>query len=311
MPDQPPFWSVVIPLYNKGPYIEATVASVLAQSDTDFEIVVVDDGSSDDGPSLVAALADPRIRLIRQANAGVSAARNRGIEASLGQFIAFLDGDDVYHPRCLERLRALHEAFPASKLLGGNYVRVPHALVIGYVFPPQNSGLNGRLVSDLPAEFLRRGLPFCSSSVAVNRLAIKGMPNCFPVGESLGEDLDVWFRIAEDSPVAVTDCELAVYRVEVNGSLMVTQKLLDIAPFLQRMESRVNAGQLSKTLSRSSLLLVAYARVSLARDRLKDADRMGCLRLVLKAWRYCTSKRWWLTLIAVVALPRSVVKMIF
>ncbi len=87
-------FSVVIPLHDKAAYIGCTLQSVLAQDCTDFEVVVVDDGSRDEGPQIVARCADARVRLLRQANAGVAVARNRGIDAAQGQWVCFLDADD-------------------------------------------------------------------------------------------------------------------------------------------------------------------------------------------------------------------------
>lgn len=90
-----PFFSVVIPLYNKEKTISITVESVLSQTFENFEIIIVNDGSKDKGPLFVQEIHDPRITLIHQENKGVSTSRNRGIEKAHGEYIAFLDGDDI------------------------------------------------------------------------------------------------------------------------------------------------------------------------------------------------------------------------
>jgi len=90
--------SVVIPLYNKGQYIRRALDSVCAQTFDDFEVIVVDDGSTDDGPEIVKSYGDSRIRLIHQANAGPGAARNRGVKESTVPYLAFLDADDEWLP---------------------------------------------------------------------------------------------------------------------------------------------------------------------------------------------------------------------
>src|SRR6185437_11144924 len=93
--------SVVIPTYNSGPLVTEAVESVLAQTLPAAEVLVVDDGSTDDTPERLAAYGE-RIRYLPQANQGVAAARNRGIREATGDLIAFLDADDVWHPRKLE-----------------------------------------------------------------------------------------------------------------------------------------------------------------------------------------------------------------
>ncbi|EQB30031.1 glycosyltransferase family 2 protein [Sphingobium ummariense] len=95
---QPPFFSVVIPLYNRAHLVADTIQSVRSQDWTDYEIIVVDDGSRDDPEPVIAAIGDARVRYIRQENAGGGAARNRGIEAAVGRYIAFLDSDDLFLP---------------------------------------------------------------------------------------------------------------------------------------------------------------------------------------------------------------------
>lgn len=94
--------SVVIPLYNKGKYIERALSSVIAQTCPPLEIIVIDDGSTDDGPEKVIALNNPMITLVRQENRGPGAARNAGLAIARGKYIAFLDADDEWYPLFLE-----------------------------------------------------------------------------------------------------------------------------------------------------------------------------------------------------------------
>ncbi len=100
-PPVSPLISIVLPAYKSAPYIEQTVGSILKQTYPHWELLVVDDGSPDDTASIVAAMPDPRIKLIRQANAGISGARNTGIARAKGAFIAFMDHDDLWHPQKL------------------------------------------------------------------------------------------------------------------------------------------------------------------------------------------------------------------
>jgi hypothetical protein len=116
-----PTVSVITPLYNKGPYIARAVDSVLAQTYPDFELIVVDDGSTDDGPAQVRAYRDPRLRLIRQANGGPGSARNRGLAESICPYVAFLDADDEWMPTYLERMVTVLEAHPQCGAAASTY----------------------------------------------------------------------------------------------------------------------------------------------------------------------------------------------
>lgn len=113
-----PQFSVVIPLYNKAHTIVSTMATVINQIYKNFEVVIVDDGSTDNGAELVRShFDDPRIRIIHQENAGVSAARNRGIEEARGLWVAFLDGDDEWHPEYLSIMCCAIEKFPKAVMI--------------------------------------------------------------------------------------------------------------------------------------------------------------------------------------------------
>lgn len=113
--------SIVIPLYNKKDQVSNTIATVLAQTYQDFEVIIVNDGSTDDSVAEVEKVQDSRIRLIHQQNAGVSVARNRGIEASKGDLIAFLDADDEWTPGYLETQYQLFRKYPDCGVFACNY----------------------------------------------------------------------------------------------------------------------------------------------------------------------------------------------
>ena len=113
--------TVLITLYNKGPFVEDALRSALANTFTDFEVLVVDDGSTDQGPERVRAIGDPRIRLLRSArNSGRPAAANRGFDAALGEYIAVLDADDLMHNERLSRQVAFLDQHPEVGIVGSS-----------------------------------------------------------------------------------------------------------------------------------------------------------------------------------------------
>lgn len=115
------FFSVVIPVYNKEKEIRSTLETVLVQSFIDFEVVLVDDGSSDGSMEIVKGIKDSRIRLFSQKNQGVSAARNAGIRQAVGQYIALLDADDRWEPSYLKEQYDLIQKYPQCGVFAVNY----------------------------------------------------------------------------------------------------------------------------------------------------------------------------------------------
>ena len=110
-------FSIIIPLYNKERSIRTALESVLGQHYTNFEVIVVNDGSTDNSLKNAESIVDPRIRLLNKPNGGVSSARNRGIKESTGDWIAFFDADDVLYPNALEEYKFLIEQFPEAKVV--------------------------------------------------------------------------------------------------------------------------------------------------------------------------------------------------
>jgi glycosyltransferase involved in cell wall biosynthesis len=117
--------SIIVPLYNKAPYILRTLESIAAQSITDFEVIVVDDGSTDGSAELVRNFPDARFRLVRQSNAGPGAARNRGLREASAPYVAFVDADDIWLPEFLDRTVALLELHGAVAAIGCGWFEYP------------------------------------------------------------------------------------------------------------------------------------------------------------------------------------------
>jgi len=203
-----PAVSVAIPLYNKAPFIAETVRSALAQSFSDLEVVVIDDGSTDGGAELLREIDDPRLRVIRQENAGVSAARTRAMREGRARYTAFLDADDTWHPEHLRHLLELARRYPQAALLGNAFAERRTA---GVPAAQPDAAVHYRQVENVFAEFAQGRAPLYTSSCMVLRDRALGVGG-FPIGDYCGEDLALWMLLAADAPVAVSDFVGCHYR---------------------------------------------------------------------------------------------------
>ncbi len=203
-------FSVIIPLYNKEDTIERALRSVFNQTVQDFEILVVNDGSTDNGVRIVEAIGDPRIRLIHQENQGVSAARNRGIAEAKHELIAFLDADDEWLPEFLETIRRMVIRYPDCGLYATRY----------FLRPPMDEQ-QPAIVRGLPDAFegvlanyfqiaARSNPPVWSSATCARKSALTQIGG-FPVGVISGEDLLTWARIAARFLVAYSMSCLSIF----------------------------------------------------------------------------------------------------
>lgn len=269
-----PRFDVVMPLYNKRDYVEAAVASVLAQEGL-HQLIVVDDGSTDDGPARVEALArmHPALRLLRQPNAGVSAARNRGVLASMAEYVAFLDADDLYLPGFLEQIAELADRYPAAALLGTAYRRFSgDAEKAATQCEASLRKKAGGLVPTFFEEWARGSFLF-TSSIAVRRQALLDLGVLFPEGERLGEDQDVWFRLAERHDVAWSARQLALYRVDVTGSLTASNVVHGILPCYARLAERVACPDYPARHLRGARRVLAVNYLNAAQSLLRQGRR--------------------------------------
>ena len=205
--------TVIIPLYNKEASIATALRGVLAQTYQDFEVVVVDDGSTDGGAAVVETFDDPRIRLIRQANAGVSAARNRGIAEARGEHVAFLDADDEWMPEFLEEIAALIAEYPECRARATNYIFNSNGVKSPTILRRMPFAEGRGVLTNYFEVASCSHPPMWTSAVCIERALLQEIGG-FPVGIKSGEDLLVWARTAVRTQWAYSMRALAQYNFD-------------------------------------------------------------------------------------------------
>lgn len=259
-----PAISIVIPLYNKASHIRRAVQSVIDQTFQGFELIVVDDGSTDHGADIVRAMTDPRIRVVDQANAGVSAARNRGIGESQTEIIAFLDADDEWRPTFLETVLRLSRQFPQCGVFGTAWEMVD---VCGRKTMPRYDLPAGLWEGVIPNYFqclLAPNAPLWSSAIAIPQSTFQAV-GLFPDGEKIAEDLEMWFAIALKFPIAFSTRVEAVYRQDAENRAsfgMVPEREFKL---ISTVESAIRNGDYPQGVNEKDLveyrnrMIIAYA----------------------------------------------------
>lgn len=227
--------SVVIPLYNKDFIISETLNSVLAQTFTDFEVIIVNDGSTDNSLEVVSQYTDDRIRLYNQENSGVSKTRNVGIEYAKGELIAFLDADDYWYPNHLEELYQLYLDFPNCGLYASRYyMKISEVNTIKTNY---NKAVSDTFRGILPDYFFasmqyRVGL---TSAVAIPKKILQ-KDFLFNLELNGQEDLELFTKIAIHKLVAITNKYTVEYNFSIENQLskiqFIQKKIIKFSQFL-------------------------------------------------------------------------------
>ncbi len=213
-----PFFSIVIPLYNKDKSIANTIKSVLVQTFTAFEIIIINDGSTDAGLEVAKNIIDNRITLITTKNQGVSAARNLGIENSTGEVIAFLDADDYWYPNHLEQIFQLFKSFPNCGLYATNYEIFYNSkkIVTNSFIDIPNEPWQG-IVTDFFKSSLVSRIAL-TSALAIKKTVLMDS-NKFDTDINFGEDLELWIRISSRLKVAFCNSISVRYFIDAPNRL--------------------------------------------------------------------------------------------
>lgn len=298
-------FSVVIPVFNKANTVLETVQSVLAQHYKEREIIVVDDGSQDDLETALSSVRES-ICIIHQKNAGVAAARNRGIQESKGDYICFLDADDVWMPEHLSSLSAAIDAEPSAYFL---------STMFRTTFP------NGTVKSKLPMlsrcleiywveDYFKMVLEYSTTFIHTDSVCIKRSlldEFRFEVGEKIGEDTDLWYRIAAYYPLLLVNKETVIYRRELSTATAGGTNNLDWA-FARRELHLINDKRIAPSKRRHIRLLLDRWRCTCCRQLLIQGRRKEAWQYV-KQLRYPLQKRG-VYCVALCILPQSLQKKI-
>jgi len=220
--DNSPLISVIIPMYNTAGFIEQTVKSVLTQTYGNFEVVVVDDGSTDDGAKLVALLqeADPRVKYIYQNNQGVSAARNTAMENASGEYLAFLDSDDLWEPHKLEKqIRRIETTGMEACYCG---YRMFCGDEMGRAFPERY--YEGKI---LPQVIMEK-VSVWTSTIVIKKSIVTDNNITFRPGLNWSEDMEFFCKLMYICNFCCVRDTLALYRQRPNSLSVLPDRIPEI-----------------------------------------------------------------------------------
>jgi glycosyltransferase involved in cell wall biosynthesis len=228
-----PKFSIIIPLFNKEKHIQKTIESVLTQTFQDYEIIIINDGSTDKSCLIVERFKDSRIKFYSQKNAGAAAARNSGIKTAIGEYISFLDADDYWFPNYLDEVFKLITDFPNCGMYCSRYkIKLSKNHII-------NTNLNDTLEDNfrgIVPDFFKSSLKFrvaLTSAVSIKKELIE-KTGFFNEDLVPCEDLDYWIKMGINFPVAITNKITCIYNFENNNisqSNITNHKLLDFKEY--------------------------------------------------------------------------------
>lgn len=277
-----PLVSVVIPLYNKEPHIKRAIDSILAQKIQDFEIIVIDDGSTDKSADIVKSFTDPRIRLIQQENAGVSAARNRGVQEAKTDMIAFLDADDEWKPEFLETILRLRKNHPEAGAYAAAYEKCDEngiTIRIDYREIP-SAPWEGLLQSYFLTAALGK-MPISASSVCVPKTILLKYGG-FQEGVWVWEDSELWGKIALQHEIAFSQKVGSVYHTEAVNRACNRKLPVKEHPFIKVASNAIKNKEVSDEILRDLKEYIARLEINFASNNIINENKIEALKILLK-----------------------------
>jgi len=217
-------FSIIIPLYNKAPYVRKAIESVLSQTYQEFEVIVVDDGSTDDSLSNAQfiihnlELQEPdkfkKIKIVQQENQGVSTTRNNGVKLAKYDYIAFLDADDWWEPTYLEEMKALIAKYPGAGMYSSSYYKIKESQKIVARIGVDSAFTDG-IINYFDTYRKTMWMPVWTGAVIIRKNYFLEEGG-FRKNLKIGEDFDLWIRLALKYPVIFLNTPLSNYNQDVD-----------------------------------------------------------------------------------------------
>lgn len=294
-------FSIVIPLYNKKHHIYETLNSVFSQTFHDYEVILVDDGSTDGSLSEVTAFNEPNFVIIRQKNSGVSVARNRGIREAKGKYIAFLDADDIWYSNYLEEINALIEQYPNA----GFYVTAYDVELANKTIKSNDCGISrGYLDSYWRTLDAKYDFVWTSATVVARNLVLAA--GSFTEGEIVGQDLDLWARVAQiNKTIAFSSKSCVKYNRTAENNARTRVKIAYPHAFMGVLEDQLkhaclNSKEKSAIESKYRKKMIVYIFTTIVNGDRRQARR------ILKDWCIGRSNKIAYMLYIASYLPKSI-----
>lgn len=264
--------SVIIPAYNAMTYLPETLSSVLRQSFSDFEVLIVNDGSCDEIVQWASQIIDPRVKLISQKNQGVSVARNTGIAHAQGEYVAFLDADDFWEPTKLEKQVQCLEDNPAVGLVDTWVVlALEQGELTDKIWITTAEG-------DVWKQMAEKCLIHCGSTPLIRHCCFETV-GVFDQDLRFGEDWDMWIRIASCYSLAVVKEPLVRYRQHPNNTSNNCQAML---PDLRKVIEK-NFQCVASELQYLKNQAYGHANLYIAWRALETRDYLGAINFSQQA----------------------------
>ncbi|MEP1740823.1 MAG: glycosyltransferase [Kangiellaceae bacterium] len=302
------FFSIIIPLYNKATSVNQTLQSILSQHHRNFEVIVVNDGSTDGSAEQVLTIKDHRLRLITQANQGVSVARNNGIREANSDYLVFFDADDIMGKQYLCHIKKLITNFPNAGAYGTRYqYAVGNSFKPSRIFGLKNKPLE---ITNYFYTASRGDLPIVASGVCIPKRVLSRVGH-FPVGQIQGEDQDLWARIGLEYSMAVhPSCDIT-YVLDAENRISIERIPSNELPFSRNLQANIEKLQVPSNLIKDVKRYIAGHLIHLAELNI-GSNRHAIAKQLLKDQRtHCKPlRRWkWLVKLSFLGIKKKIQKL--